>query len=115
MPLCYSPGPILSCPRDLPLYHSCMHLSDPLEPRLLLAATLTNGTLKISGTPGSDTISITLRNDGYKVTLNSTTQNFPASSVRSLTVRGNAGNDSISLSGPIKANTNIRGDAGDDT
>src|SRR4051794_432519 len=115
MPLCYSPQRNLSCPRRNLIYYSCMHLTEPLEPRVLLAANLSNGILKVSGSSGSDTISIALRNHAYKVNFNGSTTNFAASSVRTLTIRGNAGNDNITLSGKIKANTIIRGDSGDDS
>src|SRR5262245_12795940 len=92
-----------------------MHLTEPLEPRLFLSATLKSGTLKVNGTSGSDIISITLRNHKYTVTINGAPKTFNPAKVRSLVVRANAGNDKINLSGPIKANTTVNGDDGDDT
>src|SRR5882672_9207813 len=102
-------------PRPFLFYYRSMHLSEPLERRILLSASLSNGTLRVNGTSGSDTISVTLRNHKYTVTINSATSTFSPSSVRSLLVRGNAGNDKITLSGPIKANTTVNGDDGEDT
>src|SRR6266568_5269215 len=92
-----------------------MNQIDALESRFLLSASLTSGTLRVSGTSGSDTISVSLHNHAYNVNFNGVKSTFVASSVRSLVVRGNAGNDKITLSGPLKANTTIRGDDGDDT
>src|SRR5215216_2521492 len=92
-----------------------MLLTEPLERRLLLSAYLSNGALKVNGTNGSDKISITLHNHKYTVTINTTTSTFDPSKVRSLTVRGNLGNDKINLSGPIKATTTINAGDGNDT
>src|SRR6185503_7882262 len=92
-----------------------MHLSEPLEQRVLLSASLKSGTLKVNGTNGSDVISIALRNHKYTVTINAVAQNFNPKSVRSLIVRGNTGNDRITLSGPIKATTTVNADEGNDT
>src|SRR6266436_8943238 len=88
----FGPSPFLR-------YYPTMHLTEPLERRVLLSASLSNGTLKVNGTSGSDIISIALHNHKYTVTINSTTSTFSPSAVRGLTVRGNAGNDKIKLSG----------------
>src|SRR2546423_4950658 len=132
MPLCYAKSssncrvglaspfsssipPLPFGPRPFLFYYPLMHLIDSLEPRRLLSATLTSGTLRVLGTSGSDIISISLHNHAYNVNINGIVSTFAASSVRSLVVRGNAGNDRITLSGKIKANTTIRREDGDDT
>src|SRR4051812_27184235 len=91
-----------------------MHLSEPLERRVFLSASLKSGVLKVNGSNGSDTISISLRNHKYTVSINSLTTNFNPKLVHSLTVRGNNGNDRITLSGPIKATTTINAGEGND-
>src|SRR4051794_24712766 len=91
-----------------------MNLSEPLERRVLLSASLKSGVLKVNGSNGSDTISISLRNHKYTVTINSVAATFNPKSVRSLTVRGNNGNDRITVSGPIKATTTINAGDGND-
>ena len=50
-----------------------------LESRFLLSASLSNGTLRVNGTSGSDVISISLRNHKYTVKINSTTSTFSPS------------------------------------
>src|SRR4051794_35623539 len=92
-----------------------MHLSEPLERRVFLSASLKSGVLKVNGSNGSDVISIALRNHKYTVTINGVTSNFNPKSVHSLTVRGNDGSDRITLSGPIKATTTVNAGAGSDT
>src|SRR5258706_1904556 len=89
-----------------------MHMIDPLEPRFLLSASLSKGTLRVAGGSGSDTISVSLHNHAYNVNINGVKSTFAASSVRSLLGRGNDGNDQITLSGPINAPHTVNGNDG---
>src|SRR3954468_14836854 len=92
-----------------------MLLIGALETRRLLAASISSGTLRVSGGSGSDTISVNLHNHAYNVNINGTKSTFSPSAVRSLLVRGGSGNDKITLSGPIKATTTVNGEDGADT
>src|SRR5258705_12391467 len=94
-------SPIQFGPIPFLIYYPLMHLSEPLESRLLLSTTLKSGILRVLGGAGSDSISISLRNHSYNVVVNATTSTFSAASVHGLVIRGNAGNDSIRLVGPI--------------
>src|SRR5688572_32264518 len=112
----------VTCPFPLPFGHSLsmryyLHMPqlESLEPRQLLAASLSDGILRVSGTSAADDIAITLHSRRYRVNINGTTSSFAASAVRELTVRGRGGADDIHLSGPMSSSPNVRGDGGDDT
>jgi uncharacterized repeat protein (TIGR03803 family) len=79
-------------------------------------ATLTNGTLTLTGTSGIDYISLQTDGSGnLTATLNQQmSQAFPLSSITSIDVAGGGGNDTITIAAGVPA-CSIGGGAGDDT
>jgi Ca2+-binding RTX toxin-like protein len=84
----------------------------PLEPRLLLSATLTNGQLSILGTNQNDQISLSRSKTAVTVTEKTILvsgnvtvitllgkHTFPTSAISSVVIRTAAGNDAVSLTG----------------
>src|SRR5687768_8767453 len=89
--------PMLSTSVHSPLENGNM-LFEYLEERRLLAAVLSNGTLTVVGGNGNDAIALTLANSRtIKVQINQSSQNFTLASVSKIVVRGEAGNDTISM------------------
>jgi len=104
----------------------------PLEPRLCLSATLTNGQLSILGTNQNDQISVSRSKTAVTVT-EKTIQvsgnvtiitllgkhTFLPSAISSIIIRTSSGNDSVSLTGgtanPFSYPTTLDGGDGNDT
>jgi hypothetical protein len=91
---------------------------EELENRKLFSASLSAGVLTVNGSAGNDQIQVSMSYGPLfnivNVTENGvTTGSFIASTVSSISVYGNAGNDTIAIGGGI-GNTNINGGVGDD-
>lgn len=89
-----------------------------LEPRRLLAATLTGGVLTITGTERNDVIEVGLRNNGrLNVRINSASQNFVYTQITSFVVNALGGNDKIEFNddNPISKGAGINAGLGNDT
>jgi len=73
---------------------------ETMENRLFFAATLTDGTLLVEGTPGNDSIQVTTRRGDFVVrerggAAGAEPQTFPAGQVQQIVVNSLAGNDRI--------------------
>src|SRR4051794_37230362 len=87
---------------------------EELESRQLLSATLTGGTLTVTGTNKADNISIKAAGNSVVVKLNKgRAQTFTRSAVKQLVVSGGAGDDKITVNGAFNDAT-IDGGAGND-
>ena len=91
---------------------------EELENRKLFSVSLSAGALTVNGSAGNDQIQVSMSYGPLynivNVTENGvTTGSFIASSVTSISVYGNDGNDTIAIGAGI-GNTNINGGAGDD-
>ena len=76
---------------------------------------LTNGVVRYTGTPGKDEVLVDTNSFNGKHTLRTrfTTQEFPAS-VSSFDLRGNAGDDTLTILGHIFLNDRLEGGLGND-
>src|SRR5689334_10406553 len=88
-------------------------LCESLETRLLMAASIRHGVLRVTGTAASDDISISVTRSKIFLTLNATSQTFKTATVRAARVDGGLGDDWIGISGKLSAI--LVGGAGDDT
>jgi Ca2+-binding RTX toxin-like protein len=68
---------------------------ETLENRRLLAATLNNGVLEVTGTGGNDTITVRVENNLVVLFFNVGEKNYKLGNVKSVVVEGRAGNDWI--------------------
>ena len=85
-----------------------------LEPRRLLAATLTDGRLVVTGTDGDDAITLVETETLLSVTVNGTTSNFKRSAVKSVRVSTLAGDDLVDAR-KLSIGTRMNGGFGADT
>ena len=89
-----------------------------LESRRLLAATLANGVLTITGGNGNDVIEVDLRDDGrLKVEINNREQSFSYSAITRFVIQALGGNDVVEFNqrNPILKGAEIRAGDGRDT
>ena len=104
-------APVTLDPRNNNFIHS-------LEPRKLLAATLDNGTLNVTGTAANDAITVWISSPTQiSVKINKTAIVFNLSQVNAIFIRGFTGDDTIALPtivAPINIKTTIYGDGGND-
>ena len=78
-------------------------------------ASLTNGALSVVGTSGDDTITLTTSGSNLTVNLNGVNSTpFAISSITSIDVEGEAGNDSITLGAGV-IGASVQGGPGDDS
>ena len=77
-------------------------------------ATLDNGTLTVNGTAGNDTIALTSDGATLTATLNGVSSPFLLSSITSINVNGQTGNDLITLGANVPA-ASVQGGPGADT
>ena len=91
-----------------------MHV-EPLELRRHLSVDLVNGLLRVNGTANADSITVTLHNHEFRITLNGASKTFKASKVHELKVRGFAGGDNVQLFGLINIPIAVFGERGNDT
>jgi uncharacterized delta-60 repeat protein len=93
--------------------------AESLECRRLLAAAGAlpgpdpDGTLRLSGTAGNDTIVAVLDADVMHVTLNGVTTDYDASELLRLEIRALAGNDSVDILQGVRAGSLYGGDGND--
>src|SRR5262245_44754479 len=89
---------------------------EALETRRLLAATVSGGTLAVTGTSAADDIFIRRDSSGrYVVELNNSVSRFSAASVARISVSGGAGDDLIDVSTSITLPATVNGGDGWDT
>jgi uncharacterized delta-60 repeat protein len=86
-------------------------LTNDIPPIDRVSAALSGGTLNVSGTPGNDTIVVSISNG--KITVSGVAQQFDAAAVKGVRVTGFAGNDRIDLSA-LSIPSTVSGDDGDD-
>src|SRR5688572_24756624 len=93
---------------------------EPLEGRLLMAATLRGGGLVVTGTQDDDVISIAVNATNpaqLDVTLNGAVQSFDAARVKRIRVNALAGEDSVTIgsdASPVNVPAQIAGGRHDD-
>jgi Ca2+-binding RTX toxin-like protein len=88
-----------------------------LETRRLLAATLNDGLLRVTGEEDSaNTITVLLNEGGTKVvaTINGTATEFDRAAVRKVIVHGGDQNDTLTVSAVLQVNSVVFGHDGDD-
>jgi uncharacterized delta-60 repeat protein len=98
-------------PIGIDAYLAIARLTNDIPPIDRVSATLSGGTLAISGTPGNDTIVLGV--SGGKITVSGLSQQFDAAVVTGVRVTGFAGNDRIDLSA-LSIPSTLSGDDGDD-
>src|SRR3954470_2350506 len=86
---------------------------EELEPRQLLAASISGDILTVAGTNKADNISVKVKGSQIVTKIGNTTKNFNKSAVKQLIVNGNNGNDKISVTGGIP-NVVLNGGGGND-
>src|SRR5437763_666126 len=92
---------------------------ESLESRRLMSASLANGVLTVTGTPGNDTIAVA-RQDAQTLRLNDNgvVSLFDTHSVRTIVVNGGAGNDQIRINStvtlPVTQRAELHGGDGND-
>lgn len=89
-----------------------MHLSQSLEPRRLMAATISQGLLTVTGTESADQISLSIGNAAVDVNINGVVQSIGA--VKKIRVFGLGGDDTIEISRSITRHASIDAGAGND-
>jgi hypothetical protein len=87
-------------------------MHEMLEPRVLLAATLAGGVLRVDGGGGDETIVISRSRSSINVTINGTKERFARNAVRSVRVRAGGGDDTVHVRFGLPAT--IQGGPGDD-
>jgi uncharacterized delta-60 repeat protein len=92
-------------------YVAIARLTNDTTPIDRVSASLSGGTLNVSGTPGNDTIVFSIA--GGKISISGVSQQFDAAAVKGVRVTGLAGNDRIDLSALAIPSTVTGGD-GDD-
>jgi len=85
-----------------------------LEPRLNLAANLTDGLLLVEGTDANDLIRIDAVNNELQVEMNGAAQWFATAAVKQIEVRGKAGDDVLIIGPGVRGGT-LLGGLGNDT
>jgi Ca2+-binding RTX toxin-like protein len=85
-----------------------------LERRVLLAASLADGLLSVTGTGAADEIILTVHKSRLILSINSTTRRFQLASVKGIHVIGGRGDDLIDSRSPEVASI-LKGGAGRDT
>src|SRR3954469_23929645 len=88
---------------------------EQLERRQLFTATLSGGTLRITGTDVIDHITVKLRDNRLIVDSNGVRQAFIASKVKSIAIDARAGDDCVNVDARVKQLAVIKGGDGDDT
>jgi RTX calcium-binding nonapeptide repeat (4 copies) len=93
---------------------------EPLEPRQMLSASLSNGTLTVGGDSGPNTILLKMAGGGasVKVMVDGDAQKFPASQVTQVDVSGGPGKDYIAIkeaTGAFTIPALLNGNGGGDT
>jgi Ca2+-binding RTX toxin-like protein len=84
-----------------------------MEQRRMMSATLTNGTLSVIGTGGSDQITVTDDGAGHTVVrVNAATNTFNTAAINQITIDAQAGGDRVGLTGNKPAT--VIGGSGDD-
>ena len=87
-----------------------------LENRQMLAASVSDGTLTVTGSNAANTITIAqLANGNVRVTENATVNTFASASVQRIRVNANGGNDRVTIETSVTRRATIRGGAGNDT
>lgn len=87
-----------------------------LERRLFLSSTLQAGTLKITGTAGNNTISLTLVGNSIRVSESGlAAKDYLTSKVSKIVVNALDGNDKVTVANAITRNCEIQGGTGNDT
>src|SRR5262245_16705519 len=85
-----------------------------LEQRRLLAASVVNGVLTVTGNTGPDLITVSLSGSSFSVRHNSNTQTFPTAGVGSIVVNALDGDDVIQINSGVMG-TRIDAGIGNDT
>lgn len=88
---------------------------ETLEDRRMLSASLVHGALKVVGTAGDDTITISA--DTTRITVNdgAATKRFTKTQVKTISILGGGGADTITINSGIKAQITIKAGEGNDT
>jgi Ca2+-binding RTX toxin-like protein len=82
----------------------------------MLAATLSNSVLTVTGTSANDVIVLTVASKTqYSITLNGQQSKFATSKVKSIVIDAGAGNDKINVKAAIAAKVSLIGGDGNDT
>ena len=88
---------------------------EAMEPRQMMSASLSNGTLSINGTAGNDTIYVVRENNNLKVTDNGQVRTFNRDQVQRINVSLGTGNDTFAGDKSFATPMTIAGGAGNDT
>src|SRR5258705_7831364 len=88
-------------------------LCEPLEARLLMAASVRRGVLRVIGTGGGDDISVSVTRTKIFVIMNGGSKTFSPTGIKLARIEGGAGEDWIGITGKLPAL--MIGGSGDDT
>src|SRR5207248_2252892 len=88
-------------------------LCEPLEMRLLMAASVRRGILRIVGTAEGDDISVSVTRTKIFVTTNGSSKTFSPTGIKLVRIEGGAGDDWLGITGKLPAL--MIGGSGDDT
>src|SRR4051794_32126637 len=105
-----------TAPRRAPNRPIITAATEPLERRILRAATLDGSVLNVVGTSGNDQIAVFLNATDHSkidVTINGDTKEFTAAAVSRIKIDGLAGNDSEAVRPGVAITTKMYGGAGD--
>src|SRR5215208_5346606 len=93
--------------------HCAQPLCEQLEARLLMAASVRRGVLRVAGTPGNDDITIDITRTRIFVTLNGHSQTFNPKGIKLARIDGGLGDDWMGINGKLPGL--LLGGAGADT
>ncbi len=101
---------------EMPVLSTQVELIEPLEPRQLLSASISDGILQIKGTSAADSIRISRSRGTLTVLVGAEpARTFAASSIDSIRIRAQGGNDNVSPAQNLRLPLVIYGGAGNDT
>jgi Ca2+-binding RTX toxin-like protein len=89
-----------------------MQMHEMLESRVLLAASVAGGVLRVDGGGGDDDIVISRSRSSINVSINGTRERFSRRGVRSVRIRAGGGHDTVHVRLPLPAT--MQGGPGDD-
>jgi Ca2+-binding RTX toxin-like protein len=78
-------------------------LHEFLEPRVLMAVSVSHGVLNITGSGGNDAIVVSRVGGFISVDINGATQSVRLRGIKSILIKGLGGNDSLRVKGPLPA------------